>query len=42
MDILEEIKAKLITNETLDKEIGKAFGNIYSAQECGQHGALIP
>lgn len=30
MDILEEIKAKLHTNETLDKEIGKAFGNIYS------------
>lgn len=30
MSVLEEIKAKLETNETLDKEIGKAFSNIYS------------
>ena len=30
MSVLDDIKAKLETNESLDKEIGKAFGNIYS------------
>lgn len=30
MSVLDDIKTKLETNEKLDKEIGKAFGNIYS------------
>ena len=30
MSVLDDIKGKLETNESLDKEIGKAFGNIYS------------
>ena len=30
MSVLEEIKAKLETNEALEREIGKAFSNIYS------------